>query len=94
MIFQDSRYATACIESVPDDQGVYHATLYSSCTPPPAVGFSVYQVHFGDRLDSIAALTLGDSELWWQVADANPELIYPDQLTVGMFIRIPARRSG
>ena len=34
----------------------------------------------GDRLDLLAARLLGDAELWWTVADANPTLA-PDTLT-------------
>ena len=34
----------------------------------------------GDRLDLLAARLLGDAELWWRIADANPELD-PEELT-------------
>lgn len=34
----------------------------------------------GERLDTIAAQLLGDPELWWRIADANPGLD-PAELT-------------
>jgi hypothetical protein len=51
--------------------------------------FQYYQVQMWERFDTIAFRVLGRSELWWMIADANPEVIYPDQLAAGMIIRIP-----
>ena len=50
---------------------------------PPPESFSQVQEHFvkdGDRLDNIAALYLGDPELFWRIADAN-RAMRPDELT-------------
>ena len=44
----------------------------------------------GDRLDNIAARTLGDPEVFWRIADAN-NTMNPDELTEtpSSSIRIP-----
>jgi hypothetical protein len=55
----------------------------------------------GDRLDSLGALYLGDSELWWQIADANVAFV-PTELTdsLGATLRValpgapPGGRGG
>ena len=47
-------------------------------------------VAIGDRLDSIAARTLGDPEQFWQVCDAN-DCMNPFDLTaeLGRTLRVP-----
>jgi hypothetical protein len=47
-------------------------------------------VHGGERPDLLAAQTLGDSELFWRVADANA-VIDPNELTdtIGSRVLIP-----
>jgi hypothetical protein len=50
---------------------------------PPVDSLTVLDVHVvgvDDRLDRIAALRVGDPELFWRVVDANP-VLRPDQLT-------------
>lgn len=56
-------------------------------TTPPAIGW--HMVSEGDRIDLIAARTLGDPLLWWQIADANRALD-PGELTaeIGRAVRI------
>lgn len=47
-------------------------------------------VEVGDRIDLIAARTLGDVEQWWQVCDAN-NAMHPFSLTaeIGRVLRAP-----
>ena len=50
---------------------------------PPAASFALLREHVvgsGERLDTIAALHLGDPEQFWRIADAN-DAIAPEQLT-------------
>lgn len=59
--------------------------------PPPEL-FALLTEHVvtdGDRLDTIAALYLGDPEQFWRVCDANAAM-RPDELTedVGRRLRI------
>jgi len=59
---------------------------------PPSPGlpnFQLYTVVQGDRLDTIAAKMYGVPEYWWKIANANPEVFYPENLISGAIIRIP-----
>jgi len=50
---------------------------------PPASSFALLREHVvgsSERLDTIAALHLGDPEQFWRIADAN-DAIAPEQLT-------------
>lgn len=51
---------------------------------------SVVRIAPGDRLDRIAARTLGDAEQFWQICDAN-DCLNPFDLTaeIGATLRVP-----
>lgn len=51
--------------------------------------FNYYTVVDGDRFDLLANRFLGRPDLWWMIADMNPEISYPDQLPAGQIIRVP-----
>lgn len=88
-IFQDSRYEAADIVPVQDAQGVWHATILPLVAAGEPTAFDSYRVVQGDRFDTIAVAAYGDPELWWQIADANPDVFYPDDLVVGTVLKIP-----
>lgn len=58
-------------------------------TVAPISRFRLYQVQAGDRWDDIALTVLGDPQLWWKIADINPELFDPRALRPGILIRLP-----
>lgn len=43
-------------------------------------GSFVYQAKEGDRLDLLAYRFYRTPRKWWLIADANPEVAYPDEL--------------
>lgn len=89
MIFEDSRYALQPVVRIAAADGVTRPTIIpdGSPTDPPFRNYTVVQ---GDRFDLLAARFLGNAELWWHIADANPEVFYPEDLIPGQIIRIPA----
>ncbi|MER8400435.1 hypothetical protein [Mesorhizobium sp. M1348] len=60
---------------------------------PPRESFDTLvnvQLTEGQRLDSIAAMTLGDPQLFWQICDANGVLNPFDLMSgVGRVIKVP-----
>lgn len=43
----------------------------------------------GDSFDLIAARTLTDPERYWEIADLNPHVSFPDWIPEGTIIRVP-----
>ena len=54
---------------------------------------SLFQINDADstRLDLLAYRFYGDVNLWWVIAEANNLINVFDELSYGMFIRIPSR---
>lgn len=88
-IYEESRYETAEVVPVADQDGVFHATVIPTRVVVPTSDYTVHRVVAGDRLDSLATTAYDDPEFWWIIADANPELFYPDDLPPGHLLRIP-----
>ena len=65
----------------------------------PATGVLEYTIKEGDRLDLLALYFYNDSRKWWRMLDANPDIIFGNDLTlkenIGETILIPrAMESG
>jgi nucleoid-associated protein YgaU len=83
-----SRYYGLPILTVPTGLGTSSVAVFRQEPPVPS-SFLYYTVRDGDRLDVLANKVYGRPDYWWKLADANPELFYPDQLIPGAIIRIP-----
>ena len=55
----------------------------------PALPGNNYTVARGDSLSSIAAKLLGNSNLWRDIWNANPQIDDPNKIEVGMVLNIP-----
>lgn len=53
------------------------------------VVYGLHRVVDGDSITNIAARLLSDDRRWWEIADINPQVKYPEDLVVGSIIRIP-----
>lgn len=49
-----------------------------------------YTCKDGDSFDRIAGTTLGDPMRYWEIADLNPHVPFPDTIPLGTVIRIPS----
>lgn len=90
MIYQDSRYETADVVRL-QKNGKTRLTV----VPQPAgvlvvVDYAYHRVIEGERIDILATQYLGDPELWWVIAEANPQWSFYDRLPVGTLLRIPS----
>lgn len=91
-IYYGSRYERATLTTVPDiRRGNTLTTLRTSVsTGSPA---QAVVVRDGDRLDQIATTYLHDSELWWAIADLNPQVFDADPMPAGTVLWIPDVRT-
>lgn len=90
MIFEGSRYETANVVPVAGTDGVIRQTITDAhALPTTTFQFSYYTVKEGDRIDVLAQRFLGDAELWWVIADCNPQWLYYDNLPPNTILRIP-----
>jgi nucleoid-associated protein YgaU len=90
MIVTGSRYMSHPVVSVPTATGQKGQTVFRSGLPNYLdTNFIYYTVMEGDRFDLIAAKIYGVPNYWWRIADANPEVWYPENPVVGSIIRIP-----
>jgi len=94
MFDPDSRYANLPLSAFtrPDGRTIVYATR-RMLPPVPEQVLTEVTIGPADRLDLVAARTLGDPLKWWQVADANPTLD-PDDLDAwpGTRVRVSTPR--
>jgi hypothetical protein len=92
MFDASSRYAAVETAILHDAEGRAIAYKRRRFLPPGAAMPLLVEVTIGqgDRLDLIAARTLGDPEAFWRVCDAN-DTLDPAELTsqAGRQIRVP-----
>ena len=89
MIHRGSRYTDAAYVRVLTREGEARAIYRPRRGAPETYDFRWYVAKAGDRLDKLAADAYGDPTKWWVIADANPEVFYPDDLNPGDYLRIP-----
>jgi hypothetical protein len=57
--------------------------------PMPPQPPQEYYAKEGESYQFIAYKFLQDPMEWWQVADANPQIWYPFDLTMGSYLHVP-----
>lgn len=90
MIYQDSRYETADVERLQKDGQTRLTVIPQPTTALVVVDYAYHRVVQGERIDMLADQYLGDPELWWVIAEANPQRSFYDPLPVGTLLRIPS----
>jgi nucleoid-associated protein YgaU len=94
MFFSDSRYLKVKDYTVTDPQG-REVKVKRTRPNPNTVGDFRYQVKQGDRLDLLAWRFYRNPKKWWVISDANPTIMYPDELLKpGSFVIIPPNKSS
>lgn len=96
MFFKGSRYLAVKDYTVKVVEGdtSREVTVKRTRQPKKVTGSFVYQVKQGDRLDLLAYKFYRTPRKWWLICDANPELMYPDDLLVpGQRLIIPPDRA-
>lgn len=62
--------------------------------PEDLQALAEWPVRAGDRFDLVAARTLGDSQAFWRIADANRAMDPAELETPGRRLVIPMPRAG
>lgn len=89
MILPNSRYANSSLATV-DKDGTDVAVIVPSTAGSYSFSYILHQVVQHERIDTIAYQYYTDATLWWRIAQANPEILFWDNLTPGIVIRIPS----
>lgn len=89
VIGRGSRYESAPYVRVPTRQGEARALYAQRRRTELEYDFRWYVLKAGDRFDKLAADAYGDPTKWWIIAEANPEVFYPDSAAPGTAVRIP-----
>lgn len=89
MINADSRYATATITTGVGAAGDTRQEMRVAFPRPRVITYTFYRVIDGERIDTIANDFFGRGDLWWMIAEANPEIIDWLDLPPGSVIRVP-----
>ncbi len=94
MFFDGSRYLRVADATHTDGQG--RSTPLKRTRELAATEIALtYQVRIGDRLDTLAFKFYRDARKWWLIADANPDVLAPEQLLEpGRLLNIPRDRSA
>jgi prophage DNA circulation protein len=66
-------------------------TLYLLSTlPRPPLPPAEYYTKADEHMPLIAFKFMDDSTRWWEVAEANPQIWYPLDMTPGTYIQVPS----
>jgi hypothetical protein len=86
-----SRYANVgtAVYTTPDGRRVPYLLRRLLPAPSAFATRNLHTVRPGERYDTIAATELGDAELSWLLADANPVMRQSELARPGHTIRIP-----
>lgn len=78
----------------PDGEVVAYKRRRLLPRPEDMAPLATWTVRDGDRFDLVAARTLGDSEGWWRIADANRALDPLELEAPGRQLQIPMPQPG
>lgn len=85
---EQSRYVESEFHWVASDRGSRYTSYLNTVTYMTAP-YMVHVVVEGETLALLATKYYSDTRRWWVIADTNPQVFYPNDLTPGQQIRIP-----
>jgi phage tail protein X len=88
-ITADSRYVTATVTTAVGPDGETRQEMRPAFPRSRLITYTYYRVIDGERVDTIAHDFYGRGDLWWMIADANPEILDWMALDPGTVIRVP-----
>lgn len=96
MFSHDSRYYSVenALWTRPPDDAIAYKRRRLLPRPEGMAELARWIVEQGDRFDLVAARTLGDSQSFWRIADANRAMDPLELETPGRMLRIPMPQPG
>ncbi len=85
----NSRYANNKLVAV-DIEGRTRTTIVIEPPDEQRITFSTYVWQDGDQIEYLSWSAYGDEQAWWIIADANPEILYWNDLPRGTKVRVPS----
>lgn len=89
-ISTNSRYANNKIVSLKDAAGKTRPTIVIEPPDEQRISFSTYTWQDGDQIEYLAWSAYQDEQAWWIIADANPEIMFWNDLPRGTEVRVPS----
>lgn len=86
----DSRYATATVVTSVGPANDTRQEMRVATPVSRMITYTFYRVVDGERIDTIAKDFYGRGQLWWKIADANPEILDYWNLDPGLVLRVPS----
>jgi nucleoid-associated protein YgaU len=86
----DSRYTTATITTAVGPDGGTRQEMRVAQPRSRVITYTYHRVVDGERVDTIAKDFYGKAELWWMIADSNPEVLDWLDLEPGTILRVPS----
>lgn len=87
-IHQGSRYENSPVISIKKPEGNWTPTVFRTNPPVFPVRGEIHANGY-ENLQQLAQRLYADPELWWVLADANPQVFYPDVIPEGTVLQVP-----
>lgn len=88
-VANNSRYSLNKLLPITDAVGTTRTTIIIEPPDQSDINFSTYTWREGDQIEYLAWSAYGDEEAWWVIADANPEIMFWNDLAIGTNVRVP-----
>lgn len=89
MIAANSRYANAQVISAQNIDKKDVQVIVFAQPSDTTITYVLHQVTGTDTIDGLSQRYYSDPTLWWQIANANPEIMNWSVLVTGSLLRIP-----
>jgi hypothetical protein len=83
-----SRYASNVVMPIVENN-ISRPTIIVTTPSQTKISFSTYVWRLGDEIEYLAYVAYGDEQAWWLIANANPEILFWDNIMPGTKIRVP-----
>ena len=90
-IYLGSRYEDSAVDFLAlEPNGDAAPVIFYKFSELGLMTYSEYSWKSGDRLEALATKFYRNSEFWWIIAEANPEIIDIQNIPAGTVLRIPS----